>query len=126
MNTSRPGTGITQREVYKLIDKLLGGHFDSEEDLLKTLVRDLCARTEFGLEGARIWEIDETEDQYAILFQYGSVARIPDDYNVSIVDQPVFRSLAEKRVIIGNETDPLLLEKGITQYAATGVGEVVK
>ncbi|MFN5865633.1 MAG: hypothetical protein ACK45R_01410, partial [Candidatus Kapaibacterium sp.] len=61
MNTSRPGTGITQREVYKLIDKLLGGHFDSEEDLLKTLVRDLCARTEFGLEGARIWEIDETE-----------------------------------------------------------------
>lgn len=126
MNTPRPGTGITQREVYKLIDKLLGGHFDSEEDLLKTLVRDLCARTEFGLEGARIWEIDETEDRYAILFQYGSVARIPDDYNVSIVDQPVFRSLAEKRVIIGNETDPLLLEKGITQYAATGVGEVVK
>lgn len=122
----RPGTGITQREVYKLIDKLLAGHFDSEEDLLKTLVRDLCARPEFGLLGARIWEIDETEERYTILFQYGSVGRIPEDYNVSIVDQPVFRSLAEKRVVVSMETDPLLLENGITQYAATGVGEIIK
>ncbi|MFM8439149.1 MAG: hypothetical protein ACKOAX_11780, partial [Candidatus Kapaibacterium sp.] len=102
----RSGSGITQREVYKLIDKLLAGHFDAEEDLLKTLVRDLCARSEFGLLGARIWEIDETEDRYAILFQYGSVTGIPDDYNVSVVDQPVFRSLAEKRVVVSMETDP--------------------
>lgn len=120
------GTGITQREVYKLIDKLLSGHFDSEEELLKTLVRDLCARSEFGLLGARIWEIDDAEYRYNLLFQFGSVARIPDDYGLDISAQPVFNTLSGKRVVVNMETDPLLLEKGITQYAATGVGDVIK
>ncbi len=117
---------LTQRETYKLIDKLLAGRFEDDESLLKTLVRDLCERPEFKLSGARIWEIDANEDRYNLLFQYGSVAHIPDDYIVRISEQPVFNSLVEKRVVSGTETDSLLREKGITQFAATGVGDIIR
>ncbi len=119
-------SSLSQRETYKLIDKLLAGHFENEEALLKTLVGDLCEKGNFGLSGARIWELDSSEDRYNLLFQVGSVAHIPDDYNMRIDEQPVFSSLVEKRVVSGIETDAVLLEKGITQFAATGVGDIVK
>ncbi len=117
---------LSQRETYKLIDKLLAGHFDNEESLLKTLVGDLCERGNFGLSGARIWELDPSEDRYNLLFQVGSVAHIPDDYNMQISEQPIFSSLVEKRVVSGMETDALLQATGITQFAATGVGEIMR
>ncbi len=117
---------LTQRETYKLIDKLLAGHFENDEALLKTLVGDLCERENFGLSGARIWVLDSNEERYNLLFQVGSVAHIPDNYAMQIAEQPVFSSLVETRIVAGDETDSVLREKGITQFAAAGVGEVVK
>lgn len=126
-NTVTPAqSNLGQRETYKLIDKLLAGSFDTDDDLLKTLVRDICDRTELGITGGRVWELDMLEHAYRIIFQYGNVEPIPEDYTIQISEQPIFSQLAEKRSIVNMETDALLLEKGIVLYSATGVGDIIK
>lgn len=117
-------TTLTQRETYKLIDRLFTGKFDDEHTLLKELVNHVVNREEFHISGGRIWELLPTEDSYRLLYQYGDVEHIPDNYTIPIAEQPVFAQLGERRSLTNIETDELLLEKGIRLYSATGVGDV--
>lgn len=117
---------LSQRETYKMIDKFLSSGFTSTDELFKILITDVCNREEFAITGGRVWEIDELNETYHLLYQYGDVDHIPDDYSIPVKDQPVFTMLAERRSVTNIETDSLLLEKGIRLYSATGVGDMVR
>ncbi|MCX8051899.1 MAG: serine/threonine-protein phosphatase [Chlorobi bacterium] len=117
---------LPQRHLYKLLDRVLGSSFDSEEELLKSLVRDLVERDEFAVVGARLWKLVPEHSSYRLLYQYGDVQHIPDDYELDIAEQPTFAALAERRTVTDVETDTLLRERGIRIYSATGVGRLVK
>ncbi len=117
---------MTQREIYKFIEKLLSAPFYDEMEMLKALVHFLVEHKDFAVTGGRIWELHPAEDAYSLKYQYGDVEPIPDNYTVAVESQPSFRELSQKRAIMQNETDSLLLEKGITLYSATGTGERIK
>ncbi|MCX7929256.1 MAG: serine/threonine-protein phosphatase [Chlorobi bacterium] len=117
---------LPQRHLYKLLDRVLGTMFDSEEQLLKTLVRDLVEREEFAVIGARLWKLIPERNAYRLLYQYGDVQHIPDSYELDISEQPTFGALAERRTVTDVETDAILRERGIRIYSATGVGRLVK
>ncbi len=117
---------MTQREIYKLVEKLFSVQFTSELDLLKALVRYFVDRKELNIIGGRVWALSPADDFYGLEYQYGEMDEIPDDYSVKISEQPVFALLSARRTVINYETDALLREKGIHQYSATGVGEIIK
>lgn len=117
---------MTQREIYKLVERLFSYQFENELDLLCALVRYFVGREELNIIGGRVWELDSSEDVYSLRYQFGEVDIIPDDYSIKISEQPVFDQLSARRTVINYETDSLLLEKGIHLYSATGVGEMVK
>lgn len=119
-------TTLPQRHLYKLLDRILGGKFDSEEELLKTLVHDVVERDEFTVVGGRLWKLVPERGVYRLLYQYGELQHIPDNYELEIVEQPVFAALAERRTVTDFETDKLLRKHGIGIYSATGVGRTVK
>ncbi|MES2765013.1 MAG: PP2C family protein-serine/threonine phosphatase [Bacteroidota bacterium] len=119
-------TGLTQRQIYKVVDRLLAGNFPGEIELLKMLVTDIVERADIRITGGRIWQLQPGEDAYSLQFQYGEIDTIPEDYTISVEEQPIFKKLASQRTVTNYETDSLLLEKGIKIYSATGVGELLK
>lgn len=125
-NQSTISQGLTQRESYKLVHRLLSGQFEDEFELLKSLVRHIVDRPEFTAKGGRIWELDGSDDAYVLRFQYGEMSPIPDGYKVFVAEQPVFLQLPTKGTIASVETNLLLQQSGIEQYAVTGVGEITK
>jgi sigma-B regulation protein RsbU (phosphoserine phosphatase) len=118
--------GLTQRQIYKVVDRLLSGKFQEELELLKTLVTDIVERTDIRITGGRVWQLLPGEEAYALQFQYGEVDTIPYGYTIAIEDQPIFKKLAGQRTVTNFETDTVLLEKGVKLYSATGVGELEK
>jgi sigma-B regulation protein RsbU (phosphoserine phosphatase) len=115
---------MTQRETYKLIERLLSVRFDSETDLLIALIHHIVEREEMTITGGRLWELHPTENMYVLRYQEGDIGEIPQGYTVQISEQPVFALLAQRKTVMNFETDKLLMQKGISLYSATGVGEL--
>ncbi len=117
---------MQQRELYRIVDRLASGTFESELDLLKSQVREVVEHSDIIITGARIWELHPTDDVYILRYQYGMIEKIPENYRISIADQPTFAQLTSKRSVINYETDDVLIERGIELFSATGVGDLVK
>jgi len=117
---------LSQRNTYKLLEKLTSHNFKSELSLLKSLVRDIVNHKEFGIIGGRIWELNPQEYTYNLSYQFGKVDKIPKGYSLSIEDQPILNKLPKQRTILNYESDALLKLKGIHTYSLTGVGELVR
>lgn len=117
---------MNQRDIYLLVSKMISGDYKNEIEFLSTLIHDIVENPDFGINGGRVWEIDAETKSYEIRYQYGDVVSIPPDYKLKIEDQPVLESLAEERTSLRRESDPMLLEHGITVYSVTGVGEFVR
>lgn len=117
---------MTQRETYKLIEKLLSAYFTDEVELLRALIHFLVEHKDFAVTGGRIWELHPTDASYQLKFQYGEVDPIPEGYTIDVDAQPTFRELSLRRAVMNVETDTLLKEKGVKFYSATGVGERIR
>jgi phosphoserine phosphatase RsbU/P len=117
---------MTQRQIYRIVDKMGSGKYTSEMELLSSVMREIVGRAEIEITGGRIWELDPIADAYILRYQYGSLDEIPEEYTIAVVDYPLFGQLAYKRTIMEYETDEMLLKKGVMFYSATGVGEIVK
>jgi sigma-B regulation protein RsbU (phosphoserine phosphatase) len=115
-----------QRNTYKFLEKLTSRNFKSELPLLKSLVKDIVGHKEFDIIAGRIWELNPSENKYILRFQFGKVDKIPKGYSISIEGQPVMAKLSKERTILANETDELLMQKGINSYSIVGVGNLVR
>jgi serine phosphatase RsbU (regulator of sigma subunit) len=116
----------TQRDTYKLLEKLANKKFRNELNLLKSLVHDIVEHPDFEIVGGRVWELDPDNETYILRYQYGKVKRIPTGYTISIEEQPVVSKLIDNRIHLNYETDKVLQKKGIFLYSVCGVGDIVK
>lgn len=118
---------IDQREVYKLVEKLSSGIYDSHIELLTSLVKEIVEHPEFEIIGGRIWELDTDNISYRLRYQFGKVERIPDEYEIAVEDdEELFRRVEQERTLLKYETDKVLREKGIRIFSVTGVGEMIR
>ena len=117
---------MNQREVYRIVSKMIAGEYSDEIEFLKSMIHDIVKNPDFHIIGGRVWEIIPENKSYLLRFQYGNVSKIPEGYELSLKNQPVLESLAEERTTLRQESDPLLLEKGISVYSVTGVGDFIK
>ncbi|HOQ48873.1 MAG TPA: hypothetical protein PLV01_03480, partial [Candidatus Kapabacteria bacterium] len=65
----------TQRDVYKLVEKLVSGNFRNELSFLKTLVKEIVRHEEFEIIGGRVWELNVQEKCYELRYQYGKLSK---------------------------------------------------
>jgi sigma-B regulation protein RsbU (phosphoserine phosphatase) len=117
---------MTQKQIYRIVDKLASAKYSSELELLSSVMREIVDRADIEISGGRIWEIDNTSNCYSVRYQYGSLEPVPDNYTVAVEDYPMFIQLPVKRTIMDYETDHVLIQSGIKLYSATGVGDLIK
>jgi phosphoserine phosphatase RsbU/P len=126
--SARPATQhvMTQKQIYRIVDKLASGKYNSGIDLLSSVMREIVERADMEISGGRVWELNTTDSSYSLRYQYGLLEQAPENYTVTIEDYPMFAQLPAKRTIMDYEKDEVLKSTGIRRYSATGVGELVK
>jgi sigma-B regulation protein RsbU (phosphoserine phosphatase) len=117
---------MTQKQIYRIVDKLASAKYSNELDLLSSVMREIVNRADIEISGGRIWELDASEEAYTLRYQYGSLEPVPENYTVTVEEYPMFAELPVKRTVLNYETDAVLKKSGIRLYSATGVGELVK
>ncbi len=115
-----------QKRIYKLVEEIASQKFLDERTFLQNLVQQVVDSPEFQIVGGRIWELMPNDKTYRLLFQYGNVNKIPDNYIMNIDEQPILKELHIEKTKLQEETDEILKESGIFIYSATGVGEIVR
>ncbi|MCH7773561.1 MAG: serine/threonine-protein phosphatase, partial [Bacteroidetes bacterium] len=76
--------------------------------------------------GGRIWQLDEDKKSYKILYQKGNFEKLNPGFELKVEDYPMFSLIEQERTILGDETNEVLLAKGIFKYSASGVGSKIK
>ncbi len=107
-------------------NKSLTKKFSDEKSFLTNLVKRVVDIPDFEIIGGRIWRKNPEDNTYTLIYQYGNVRKIPENYTLSIEDQPVLKELWQKGTMLRRETDQLLKDSGIFIYSVTGVGEIIK
>ena len=115
-----------QKRIYKLVEEIASQKFLDERTFLQNLVQQVVDSPEFQIVGGRIWELMPNDKTYRLLFQYGNVNKIPNNYIMNIDEQPILKELHIEKTKLQEETDEILKESGIFIYSATGVGEIVR
>ncbi len=117
---------MDQIKLYRTIESVASKYFTKDSDLLADVVQQIVKTEEIQLTGGRIWKLDPRRKAYRILYQTGKVKKIQEDFLLHIKDYPVFDKITVERTILDDETNKILLSKGIFKYSAAGVGRKVK
>jgi sigma-B regulation protein RsbU (phosphoserine phosphatase) len=117
---------MKQKKIYRTIESIASKSFKTETELLGNVLNEIIQNDEINVTGGRVWKLDIDSKCYRLLFQNGNVPKIDKNFQLNIIDYPVFDKIAKERTILANETDKILLEKGIFRYSASGVGSRVK
>ncbi len=117
---------MKQKRLYRTIETVASKKFDSDKELLIEVVEQLLKNEEIHITGGRIWELDVDKKAYGLLYQTGNVQRINPDFYLEIKDYPVFELISIERTVLANETNKILIKKGIFKYSASGVGQRLK
>ncbi len=115
-----------QKRIYKLVEQITHEKFNDEVSFLTNLVERVVDIPDFEIIGGRIWRKNPEDNTYTLIYQYGNVKKIPENYTLSIDDQPVLKDLWQKGTMLRRETDQLLKDSGIFIYSVTGVGEIIR
>lgn len=117
---------LKQRELFRLLDRITQTSAHSREDLLQFFVRQIVDHPELQIDGGRIWKLNAEKKQYQLLYQYGKVQKIPENYTIPIDESPTFTELTKKPTVLHHETHSLLKRSGIRLYSAAGVGKLIR
>ena len=117
---------MDQRKIYKTIESIASQKFDTEKDMLISVLNQIVEMENIRVNGGRIWRFDIDTADYVLLYQTGNLEKISPNFRVNIKDYPLFEKIAKERTILGNETNQVLREKGIFNYSASGVGSKIK
>jgi len=114
------------KRLYRTIDNFASAQFESEDEMLISVLNQIIFKEEVGITGGRIWCLDVDTRAYKLVFQTGAVDKIKPDFKIFISDYPVFSLIAKERTVLADETNITLRKKGIFKYSATGVGSKKK
>lgn len=117
---------MEQIKLYKTIDALASKHFESEQDLLHDILKQLIESAKFEVIGGRIWKLNVERKSYQLVYQMGKVQRIHKDFELTLKDNPILSVVSKYRTILADETNKELIKKGIFKYSASGIGSKVK
>lgn len=117
---------MDQRKIYKTIESIAAQKFNTENEMLISVLNQIVEMEDIHVNGGRIWKFDRDTGDYILLYQTGDMEKINYDFRVKIKDYPQFEQIAKERTILGNETNQILREKGIFKYSASGVGSKIK
>lgn len=113
---------MEQQRLFKTIERLADKYFESEEDLLFDILKQLIQSSKINITGGRIWKINPLRKSYSVILQTGDVHKIKKGFEIPISEYPIFSLLSENRTVLATETNETLLKKGIFKYSGTGVG----
>ncbi len=114
------------RKLYRTIETIAYQQFDTEEDLLKHVLREIVQNEEIHIKGGRSWKFEPKTGTYMLIHQEGQVQPIESNYRIKVKDYPIFLELAKLRTVLANEQDQYLRKQGIDHYSATGIGDKVQ
>ncbi len=115
-----------QNNLLAILHKIASDDIKNEKNFLSELVRQIVLHDRFSMLGGRVWQLIPEKKIYRLAFQYGSLKKIPDDYEVSVDYDYKFKNLADKHTLICEENDPVLINTGIVLYSMAGAGGFVK
>ncbi len=114
---------MDQKKLHKMIETIASKKFSSDEELLKTVLREIVEdATIHHINGGRIWKLVPELAGYKLLYQCGKIQKLSSDLVIRIKDYPTFDLISRERTILGNETHELLRKKGIFKFSASGLG----
>lgn len=117
---------MDQHKLYRTIQLLGEAEFRTAEQLIAHVLDQIMRNDEIAIRGARIWKLETSTGTYRLARQYGEMDSIEKNFRIHVLDYPLFLQLPRKGTIVGKETNPYLLRKGIKTFSATGVGEKVQ
>jgi sigma-B regulation protein RsbU (phosphoserine phosphatase) len=117
---------MEQKKIYRTIETVTSKYFETDKDLFKEVINQLVDNEQIDVTGARIWRFDEDEMAYKLMLQNGNVQKIENGFPLKISDYPIFELISKERTILADETDKVLISKGIFKYSASGVGRKIK
>jgi sigma-B regulation protein RsbU (phosphoserine phosphatase) len=113
------------RKLYHTIETIGSKKFQSEESLLKHVLREVVQNEDIGIQGGRIWKLVLKKGSYKLIHQIGNIERVKANYRINVKDYPIFFELTRLHTVLRSEEDQYLRKRGILKYSATGVGEKV-
>lgn len=117
---------MTQRTLYKTIEKIGTQQYGSEEEMLTAILREVVNNDRINIIGGRIWKLDPERKGYTLIYEEGNIEAIGIGFRLSIKEYEVFDRVAISRTVIADETHKALRKKGIIKYSATGIGDTYK
>lgn len=114
------------KKLHRTIEQITSRQFDTEEDMLISVLNELVEIPLIEIIGGRIWKLRPELNAYTLLYQTGNVDKIGKNFKVFLKDYPVFEQFDKERTIYSDETNPALRKKGIFRYSASGVGYKTK
>ena len=117
---------MDQHKLYRTIQLLGETKFRTEEQLLGHVLESIIKNEDIPIRGGRIWKLEPAGGSYRLLRQFGEMEPIDANFRIRVADYPLFLQLPRKGTLIGKESHPYLLRKGIKTFSATGVGERVE
>jgi len=117
---------MDQKKLHKLVESIASKDFSSEKKLLISVINQIIENEDIKVTGGRIWKLDVDRKSYKILYQKGNFEKINPGFELKVEDYPTFALIARERTILSDETNEVLLEKGIFKYSASGVGSKIK
>ena len=117
---------MDQKRLHKLVETIASRDFPSEKELLINVLDQIVENENIKVTGGRIWKLNEIKRSYKILYQTGNFEKLDPGFELKVKDYPTFELIVKERTILGNETNVVLLGKGIFKYSASGVGSKIK
>jgi sigma-B regulation protein RsbU (phosphoserine phosphatase) len=117
---------LDQVKLHKLVETIASRKFLSEEELLSEVLDQIVENEDIEVTGGRIWKLIPEKSSYKIIYQTGNFEKIDPGFELEIDGYKTFELITEERTILGDETNPILRDKGIFRYSAAGVGAKVK
>lgn len=115
---------MEQKKLYRTLENIIkeAPKLGNDEDILAYVLQEIINNEQIKIIGGRLWRLNDNKDAYILLGQKGQVDLIESDYEVKVDKYPMFKKVGLYRSVIAEETDEYLIEKGIYQYSASGVG----
>ncbi|NWF50557.1 MAG: serine/threonine-protein phosphatase [Ignavibacteriaceae bacterium] len=117
---------MDQRRLHKTIENIASKRFDTEEEMLISVLNEIVGHQSIGVTGGRIWKLLPENRSYILFYQTGNLEKIEPDFELKLAEYPIFDLVAKERTIAADETNLILREKGIFKYSASGVGDKIK